>query len=201
MSSSITLSELYLFLSLYFIWTDTVGFNHRLYNQCIVQSMGSTLNFMVVIKAQLRNSYFICLGSILFHFHDISNSFFFNIWKEKHTRHLTHFSWMFFSTVLIRNFCFLVLFFTMCSSLLSESPHSEPGALDEVDNGTGPNTSDEGEPPKQRTAVAQNLMIASTFSSHDLFCCTLNSLCCRAGADWGHSEVWLRWPKSSWAFL
>uniref|UniRef100_A0A665U4F9 SLIT-ROBO Rho GTPase-activating protein 1 n=1 Tax=Echeneis naucrates TaxID=173247 RepID=A0A665U4F9_ECHNA len=29
-----------------------------------------------------------------------------------------------------------------------ESPHSEPGALDEVDNGTGPNTSDEGEPLK-----------------------------------------------------
>ena len=28
---------------------------------------------------------------------------------------------------------------------VSESPHSEPGALDEVDNGTGPNTSDEGE--------------------------------------------------------
>uniref|UniRef100_A0A8C3AD04 SLIT-ROBO Rho GTPase-activating protein 1 n=1 Tax=Cyclopterus lumpus TaxID=8103 RepID=A0A8C3AD04_CYCLU len=26
-----------------------------------------------------------------------------------------------------------------------ESPHSEPGTLDEVDNGTGPNTSDEGE--------------------------------------------------------
>lgn len=31
--------------------------------------------------------------------------------------------------------------------LCSESPHSEPGALDEVDNGTGPNTSDEGESP------------------------------------------------------
>ena len=31
--------------------------------------------------------------------------------------------------------------------LRSESPHSEPGALDEVDNGTGPNTSDEGESP------------------------------------------------------
>lgn len=30
---------------------------------------------------------------------------------------------------------------------LSESPHSEPGALDEVDN--GPNTSDEGEFPKR----------------------------------------------------
>uniref|UniRef100_A0AAQ4PBZ1 SLIT-ROBO Rho GTPase activating protein 3 n=1 Tax=Gasterosteus aculeatus aculeatus TaxID=481459 RepID=A0AAQ4PBZ1_GASAC len=28
-----------------------------------------------------------------------------------------------------------------------ESPHSEPGTLDEVDNGTGPNTSDEGESP------------------------------------------------------
>uniref|UniRef100_A0A672ICU6 SLIT-ROBO Rho GTPase-activating protein 1 n=1 Tax=Salarias fasciatus TaxID=181472 RepID=A0A672ICU6_SALFA len=28
-----------------------------------------------------------------------------------------------------------------------ESPHSEPGTLDEIDNGTGPNTSDEGEPP------------------------------------------------------
>lgn len=31
--------------------------------------------------------------------------------------------------------------------VISESPHSEPGALDEVDNGTGPNTSDEGESP------------------------------------------------------
>lgn len=31
------------------------------------------------------------------------------------------------------------------SPLSSESPHSEPGALDEIDNGTGPNTSDEGE--------------------------------------------------------
>lgn len=31
---------------------------------------------------------------------------------------------------------------SLCSS---ESPHSEPGALDEVDN--GPNTSDEGEQP------------------------------------------------------
>ncbi|XP_067359780.1 SLIT-ROBO Rho GTPase-activating protein 3-like isoform X3 [Channa argus] len=34
-----------------------------------------------------------------------------------------------------------------------ESPHSEPGALDEVDNGTGPNTSDEGESPNSQSTV------------------------------------------------
>ncbi|XP_029008085.1 SLIT-ROBO Rho GTPase-activating protein 3-like isoform X2 [Betta splendens] len=34
-----------------------------------------------------------------------------------------------------------------------ESPHSEPGALDEVDNGTGPNTSDE--EPEQIEAIAK----------------------------------------------
>lgn len=36
--------------------------------------------------------------------------------------------------------------FCACCLCLSESPHSEPGALDEVDN--GPNTSDEGEFPR-----------------------------------------------------
>uniref|UniRef100_A0A8C6L8J7 SLIT-ROBO Rho GTPase activating protein 3 n=1 Tax=Nothobranchius furzeri TaxID=105023 RepID=A0A8C6L8J7_NOTFU len=33
-----------------------------------------------------------------------------------------------------------------------ESPHSEPGTLDEIDNGTGPNTSDEGQTPIEAIA-------------------------------------------------
>lgn len=43
--------------------------------------------------------------------------------------------------------CHSALTFSVPSCPCSESPHSEPGALDDIDNGTGPNTSDEGQTP------------------------------------------------------